>query len=50
MSWSSSGSDEPPPKPLRYLIDNCSSELSPAPVEAYIVANNPEVCTQITFR
>ena len=48
MSWSSSGSDEPPPKPSRHMIDTHSSNTNPS-VEAYIVAKNPEVCLVVYF-
>ena len=47
MSWSSSNSDEPPPKPSRHLFDTVSTNVKPT-VDAYIVANNPEVSLELS--
>lgn len=55
MSWSSSGSDEPPPKPSRYFVDRLSNGSTPEPPplppslnpSTYIVAQNPEVLAQL---
>lgn len=46
MSWGSTGSDEPPPKPARTLHDKTSPPTMMAPA-TYIVAQNPDVLAQI---
>ncbi|XP_054154362.1 focal adhesion kinase 1-like isoform X2 [Oppia nitens] len=45
ISWSSSGSEEPPPKPSRFGAE-IHSEPNPC-VDAYIVAKDPEVLAQL---
>ncbi|XP_040360529.2 focal adhesion kinase 1 isoform X1 [Ixodes scapularis] len=51
MSWGSSGSDEPPPKPSRHPLDRSGSSggaQTPTPtVGTYIVAQTPEVLAQL---
>lgn len=48
MSWGSSGSDEPPPKPSRHPVDRGSRAQTPTPtVGTYIVAQTPEVLAQL---
>ncbi|GFQ81744.1 hypothetical protein TNCT_18981 [Trichonephila clavata] len=44
MSWGSSSSDEPPPKPLRHQVDIVAPPVEPT---TYIVAPNPEVLAQL---
>ncbi|XP_015917953.1 focal adhesion kinase 1 [Parasteatoda tepidariorum] len=44
MSWGSSGSDEPPPKPTRQLVDIVAPPEEPT---TYIVAPNPEVLAKL---
>ncbi|XP_064486390.1 focal adhesion kinase 1-like isoform X2 [Ornithodoros turicata] len=47
MSWGSSGSDEPPPKPSRQPVDRSCTPTPPPTVGTYIVAQTPEVLAQI---
>ncbi|KFM67906.1 Focal adhesion kinase 1, partial [Stegodyphus mimosarum] len=44
MSWCSSSSDEPPPKPARHQVDIVAPPVEPT---TYIVAPNPEVLAQL---
>ncbi|XP_054707626.1 focal adhesion kinase 1-like [Uloborus diversus] len=44
MSWCSSGSDEPPPKPARHQVDIVAPPVEPT---TYIVAPNPEVLAKL---